>query len=262
MILIAVGVIGGWSHFIGVVAPLGRFFADKLFDVVLAFAGTIFGYWLAKRHLEHFVNSIVERMDAKYLDLNCQIAFHKAVGAMLPELPNFYVRPAAGFSSDVATAVAEFTRWSAALDPTHTPEKSMELVGKEAHILAAGLIAKDIGFREEAPTPNYEWTVMVGGLPAGWEVQEVPDLSIYNWGTGNPVHQHALMEETERTATSIKYSWKWSMKDTPSGVYVGVVNYQIGGNLVTGSIVGERLKVFFKRENGTMVKAHENIPWD
>lgn len=141
---------------------------EKLFDIALALLGTLLGYWLAKGHIEHFVSSIVEKMDAKYLDLNRQIAFHKAVGAMLPELPNFYVRPAAGFSSEVATAVAEFTRWSAAIDPTHTPEKSMEMVGKEAHILAAGLIAKDIGFREEEPAPNYEWKIMVGNLSCCW----------------------------------------------------------------------------------------------
>jgi hypothetical protein len=237
--------------------------AEKWFDIVLAFVGTLLGYWLAKRHIEHFVSRIVEKMDAKYLDLNRQIAFHKAVGAMLPELSNFYVRPTAGFSSDVATAVAEFTRWSAAIDPTHTPEKSMEMVGKEAHILAAKLIEKDMGFREEKLVPNFEWMIGVGGLPAdGWEVNERPDLSIYNWDTGIPVHQHALMEETERTATSIRYSWKWSMKDVPCGVYVGVVNYQIGGQPVTGNIIGERLKIFFKRENGKMVKAHENLPWD
>lgn len=242
---------------------LVRLLSDKLFDIVLALAGTVFGYWLAKRHIEHFVSGIVDRMDAKYLDLNRQIAFHKAVGAMLPELPNFYVRPTAAFSSKVATALEEFTRWSAAIDPTHTPEKSMEMVDKEAHILAARLIEKDMGFREEELIPNFEWMMGVGSLPAaGWEVTERPDLSIYNWDTGIPIHQHALMEETERTATTIRYSWKWSMKDAPCGVYVGVVNYQIGGQPVTGNTIGERLKIFFTRENGKMVKAHKNIPWD
>ena len=117
--------------------------------------------------------------------------------------------------------------------------------------------------KEEEATPNYEWMVGVGGLPAaGWVVTEVPDISIYNWNTGTAVHQHALMEETERTATSIRYSWKWSMKDAPCGVYVGVVNYKIAGEPVTGKIVGERLQIFFTRENGMMVKAHKNIPWD
>jgi hypothetical protein len=262
-ILIVLGLIGGWSHFKEGAAPLAHLLGDKVFDIALAFVGTLFGYRLAKRHIEYFVSSIVEKMDAKYLDLNRQIAFHKAVGAMLPELPNFYVRPTAGFSSEVATAVAEFTRWSAAIDPTHTPDKSMEMVGTEAHILAAKLIEKDMGFREEELAPNYEWMIGVGGLPAaGWEVTERPDLSIYNWDTGVAVYQHALMEETERTATSIRYSWKWSMKDAACGVYVGVVNYQIGGQPVTGNIIGERLKIFFKRENGKMVKMHENIPWD
>jgi hypothetical protein len=240
-----------------------RLFSEKLFDIALALFGTLLGYWLAKRHIEHFVSGIVEKMDAKYLDLNRQIAFHKAVGAMLPELPNFYVRPATGFSSHVATAVAEFTRWSAAIDPTHTPEKSMEMVGKEAHILAAGLIAKDMGFREEEPAPNYEWVVAVGNLPAaGWEVQEAPDLSIYGWNTGIAVHQHALMEETARSATSISYRWKWSMKDVPCGIYVGVVNFQIGGEPVTGNSVGNRLKVFYRRESGKIIKSFETIPWD
>ena len=135
---------------------MGQHLAEKWFDVVLALIGTLFGYWLAKRHLEHFVSGIVEKMDAKYLDLNRNIAFHKAVGLMLPELPNFHVRQSTGFSSEVATAVAAFTSWSTAVDPTHTPEKSMELVGKEAYTLAAGLIEKDLGFKEEATKHQQE----------------------------------------------------------------------------------------------------------
>jgi hypothetical protein len=201
-------------------------------------------------------------MNAKYLDLNRQIAFHKAVGAMLPELPNFHVRQSTGFSSDVATAVAAFTSWSTALDPTHTPEKSMELVGTEAYTLAAGLIEKGIGFKEEEPAPNYEWMVGVDGLPAGWEVTDAPDLSIYDWNTGIAVEKYALMKETERTVTSILYSWKWSTKNVPCGVYVGVVNYTIGGKPVIGNTVGERLKLFLKRENGRIRKTFETIPWD
>lgn len=263
MTLMAVGLIGGWSHFKVVLLPLGHLFVEKWFDIVLALFGTWLGYLLARRHLEHFISSIVEKTDAKYLDLSRQIAFHKAVGAMLPELPNFHVRQTSGFSSHVATAVAEFTRWSAAIDPTHTPEKSMELVGKEAYILAAGLIEKDMGFREEEPAPNYEWTVGIGGLPAaGWEVTDAPDLSIYDWNTGIMVHPYALMKETARTATSIHYSWKWSMKDVPCGVYVGSVNYTIGGKPVIGNAVGERLKIFLKRENGRVRKSFEIIPWD
>jgi hypothetical protein len=262
MILMAVILIGGWSHLKVVPLPLGHLFGEKLFDVVLAFAGTILGYWLAKRHLEHFVSNIVKQMDAKHLELNRNITFHKAVGAMLPELPNFHVRQSTGFSSDVATAVAAFTSWSTALDPTHTPEKSMELVAKEAYTLAAGLIAKDMGFREEEPAPNYEWTIAVGNLPAGWEVTDVPDLSIYNWNTGIMVHPYALMREDARTATSIQYSWKWSMKGVPCGVYVGVVNYTIGGKPVIGNSVGDRLRILLKRENGRIITTHENIPWD
>lgn len=76
------------------------------------------------------------------------------------------------------------------------------------------------------------------------------------------MHQHALMEETARTATAINYSWKWSVQDVPCGVYVGVVNFQIGGKPVTGSIVKDRLRVFFRRENGQLVKSHETVPWD
>lgn len=261
-ILIILGLVGGWSHFKDGVVFMEHLFGEKLFDIALGLFGTWLGYLLAKRHLEHFVSGIVKQMDAKYLDLNRNIAFHKAVGAMLPELPNFHERQSTGFSSDVATAVAEFTSWSTALDPTHTPEKSMELVGKEAYILAAGLIEKDMGFREEEPAPNYEWRVGVNGLPAGWEVTDAPDLSIYDWNTGIAVQKYALMKETDRTATSILYSWKWSMKDVPCGVYVGVVNYQIGGKPVIGNTVGDRLKIFFRRENGKIIMTHETIPWD
>jgi hypothetical protein len=263
-ILIVLGLIGGWSYFKEGVVPLAHLFGEKLFDIALALFGTWLGYLLAKRHLEHFISSIVEKTDAKYLDLNRQIAFHKAVGAMLPELSNFHIRQSTGFSSDVATAVAEFTRWSVALDATHTPAKSMELVGNEAHILAAGLIEKDMGFMEKEPAPNYEWMIGVVNLPtAGWEVTDAPCLTIYDWNTGIMVHPYALMKETARSATSIQYSWKWSMKDVPCGVYVGVVNYTIGGKPVVGNAVGKRLKIFLKRENETQIrKSFETIPWD
>lgn len=96
---------------------------------------------------------------------------------------------------------------------------------------------------------------------AGWEVKEAPDISIYNWNTGIAVRQHALMEETERTATSIHYRWKWSMKRCAVRVYVGVVNFQIGGKPVIGNTVGDRLKIFLARENGKIIKKHETIPW-
>lgn len=251
------------SHVMFVVHYLLHLLVEKWFDIVLAFVGTLFGYWLAKKHLEHFVTKIVKQMEAKHLDINRNIAFHKAVGLMLPELPNFHLRQSTGFSSDVATAVAAFTSWSVALDPAHTPEKSMELVGKEAYTLAAGLIKKDMGFKEEDPAPNYEWIVGVNGLPAaGWGVEDAPDLSIYDWNTGIMVHPYALMKETARTATSIMYSWKWSMKDVPCGVYVGTVNYTIGGQPVIGNSVGDRLRIFLKRENGRIRKSFETIPWD
>ncbi len=241
---------------------LEHLFAEKWFDVILALFGTWLGYLLAKRHLEHFVSSIVEKMDAKYLDLNRQIAFHKAVAAMLPELPQFYMRATSTFSSHVARAAAEFTSWSTALDPTHTPEKSMELVGKEAYTLAAGLIKNGMGFKEEQSTPNYKWIIDIAGLPVGWAIDEGPDLSIYNWDTGVAVCLHAAMEEIARTATSVRFNWMWDTKDVPCGVYVGTVNFKIGDMLKVGSPVGERLKVFLKREKEQIIKDHETIPWD
>ena len=162
-----------WIGFVyQAMASLGPRLAEKWFDVVLALLGTLLGYWLAKRHLEHFVSGIVEKTDAKYLDLNRQVAFHRAVAAMLPELPQFYMRPTSTFSSQVAAAIGDFTHWSTAIDPTHTPEKSMELVGKEAYILAAGLIEKDKGFKEAVSIPNYEWGIDIGELPVGWTVKE------------------------------------------------------------------------------------------
>lgn len=245
-------------------AWLGQRLAEKWSDAVLALLGTLFGYWLAKRHLEHFVSSIVEKMNAKYLDLNRQIAFRRAVAAMLPELPRFYMRPTSTLSSQVAAALAEFTSWSTAIDATHTPEKSVELVGEEAYNLAAGLIAKDMGFKEAVSIPNYEWQIEIAPLPIGWTVEESADLTIYNWDTGAAVYRHATMKEAARTPTSIRYSWMWDIKDVPCGVYVGVVNFTIGGTAKmqrTASSVGERLRIFLKRENGQIVKAHENIPW-
>jgi hypothetical protein len=89
-------------------AWLGQRLAEKWFYVVLALLGTLFGYWLAKLHLEHFVSGIVNKMDAKYLDLNRQMAFHRAVNAMLPELPQFYLRPSKAFSPKVAGALGWF----------------------------------------------------------------------------------------------------------------------------------------------------------
>ncbi len=242
----------------------GQFIAEKSFDVVLAGLGTWLGYWLARRHLEHFVSDIVKKTDDKYLDLNRQVAFHRAVAAMLPELPQFYMRPTSTLSPRVAAAIGDFTHWSAAIDPTHTPEKSMELVGNEAYRLAAGLIEKDLGFKEAVSIPKYDWIVDIGKLPIGWTVEESADLTIFDWNSGVAVYRHALMKETARTDTSIQYSWKWDMKDVPCGLYVGVVNFTIGGAVKmvrTACNVGERLRIFLKLENGQIVKSHENIPW-
>jgi hypothetical protein len=122
-----------------------------------------------------------------------------------------------------------------------------------------------MGFREAAPIPNYEWQIDISGLPNGWTVEEAADLTIYNWDTGAAVYRHALMKETARTATSIQYSWMWDMRDVPCGLYVGAVNFTIGGTVKlqeTACSVRERVRIFLKRENGHIVKAHENIPWD
>src|SRR3981189_3529505 len=88
---------------------LGRLFVEKWFDVVLALAGTRLGYLWAKRHIEHFISGVVQRLDTKYLDLNREMAFQRALTAMLPELPQFYLRPSKTFSPKVAGALAEFT---------------------------------------------------------------------------------------------------------------------------------------------------------
>ena len=194
-----------WIGFVyGAMARLGQFLAEKLFDVALAAAGTWLGYWLARKHLEHYVSGIVAKMDAKYLNLNRQMAFHRAVNAMLPELPQFYLRPSKTFSPQVAGPLAEFTSWSTAIDSTHTEQKSMELVGTEAYTLAEKLVEQDMGFKEEESVPNYDWIIEIGPLSIGWTVEESPDLSIYNWDTGVAVYRHALMKETARTPTSIR----------------------------------------------------------
>ncbi len=239
-----------------------RLFSEKLFDIALALFGTLLGYWLAKRHIEHLMAGIVKTLDTKYLNLFRERAFHRAVSEMLTELPDFSVRPTKAFSSHVADAISEFTHWSAALDPTHTPEKSIELIAQEAYTLAAGLIEKDLGFKEAPSTPNYEWIFEIGGLPVGWTVEEPPDLSIYNWDTGAPAYRHARMEETARTATSARYSWRWDMKNVLCGVYVGSVNFKIGGHVDTGIKIGERLRVFLRREGNHVSKNFESIPWD
>jgi hypothetical protein len=239
---------------------VGEFLLEKSFDVLLATAGTLFGYWLARRDIRHLVKETVTKM----MNLNREMSFHRAVNAMLPELPQFYLRPTTAFSPRVAGAIAEFTSWSTALDPKHTPEKSMELIGTEAYTLAAKLIDDDKGFKEEVSVPNFEWQIGIGGLAPDFTVDEVPRLTIYNWDTGAPVYRYALMKEASRTATSIEFRWMWDMKDVPCGLYVGVVNFTIGGKSPrqeTASPVGERLKVFLVRENNHLTKAHKKIPW-
>jgi hypothetical protein len=246
-------------------AWLGQRLAEKFFDIVLVALGTWCGYWFAKRHLEHFVSESVKKMDAKYLDLNRQMAFQRAVTAMLPELPEFYMRPTRTLSPQLAAALGDYTHWSTAIDPTHTPEKSMELVGKGAYTSAAEFIQKDMGFREAVSIPNYEWQIEIGSLPFGWTTEEAPHLTIYNWDTGVAVYRHALMKEKARTDTSIQYSWMWDIKDVPCGLYVGVVNFTLGGTVKvqeTASTLNERVRIFFIRENGHLIKTHENIPWD
>jgi hypothetical protein len=261
-ILIVAGLVCG-ANVTFVAKHLMQLLAEKWFDIVLALFGTWLGYLLARRHIEHLMSGIVKTLDTKYLNLSRERAFHKAVSAMLPELPNFHLRPNT-FSPQTADAISEFTHWSVALDPAHTPEKSMELVGTEAQTLAAKLIEKDMGFREEKSAGTFEWMIGIGNLPAtGWEFAEAPDLSIYDWNSGVAVQRYALMQEKERTATSILYNWKWNMKDVPCGVYVGVVNYMIAGQQpVIGCTVAERQRIFFERENGKLVKKHETVPWD
>jgi hypothetical protein len=155
-ILIVVGLVCG-SYVTFAANHLMHLLAEKWFDIVLALFGTWLGYLLATRHIEHLMSEVVKTLDTKYLNLFRQRAFHKAVSAMLPELPDFSLRPTKTFSTQTADAISEFTHWSAALDPTHTPEKSMELVGKEAYTLAAGLIEKDMGFKEAPSIPSCEW---------------------------------------------------------------------------------------------------------
>lgn len=138
------------------------------------------------------------------------------------------------------------------------------LAEKWLDVVLALLIQKDMGFKEAVSIPNYEWQIQITGLSIGWTVEEAADLTIYNWDTGAAVYRHALMKETERTATSIRYSWMWDINDVPCGVYVGVVNFTIGGTpriQNTASPVGKRLRIFLKLENGQIVKTHEEIPW-
>jgi hypothetical protein len=239
---------------------VGQFLFEKSFDVLLATAGTLLGFWLAKRHIE----DLVEKTITKMMNLNREMSFHRAVNAMLPELPQFYLRPSETLSPAVAGAIAEFTSWSTALNPKHTLKESMELIGTEAYRVAAELIGDDKGFKEQASVPNYEWMIEIGPLPVGFTVDEVPRLTIYNWDTGLPVYLHALMKETMLTDTKVCYSWKWDMKDVPCGLYAGAVNFTIGGSVKiqeTAFPLGEMVRVFLMRDGRTLAKSHENVPW-
>jgi len=267
-----------WVGFVyHAVAWLGERLTEKLFDIGLVALGTWVGYRLAKHHLEGFVSDIAGKMDAKYLNLigtmdakylnlNRETAFHRAVNAMLPELPQFYLRDEKALSPEVAGALAEFTSWSTAIDATHTDQKSMELVVKEAYTLAAKLVEKDIGFKEELSVPKYKWEIEIA-ISADAKMDETPDLTIYNWDTGFPVYRHAVMKEAKRAAASVFYLWMWDTKDVPCGLYVGIVNFTIGATaktpkmLSTAKPVGERLRIFLQLENGQVVKTQENVPW-
>jgi hypothetical protein len=245
----------------------GNLFREKWFDVLLAAAGTRLGYWWAKKHLEHFVREfiteIVKKLDAKYLELNQKLAFQRAVTAMMPELPDFYLRPSNTLSPQVATAIGDFTHWSAAIDPAHTPEESMKLVGTQAYTEAAAMIEKDMGFKEPPSVPNYTWEIEIP-LALGVTVDEKPDLTIFNWDTGVPAYRHARMEETKRTPTLVRYSWKWDTLKVDCGVYVGVVNFDLGGAVKiqeTALCLDKRVRIFMTREKNHLVKSNESIPW-
>jgi hypothetical protein len=79
---------------------------EKWFDIMLALFGTLLGYLLAKRHIEHLMDGIVKTLDMKYLNLFRERAFHRAVSAMLPELPDFHLRQTNTFSTQTAHAPA------------------------------------------------------------------------------------------------------------------------------------------------------------
>ncbi len=73
-----------------------------------------------------------------------------------------------------------------------------------------------------------------------------------------------FFSESKRTTTSVHYSWMWNMKDVPCGLFVGVVNFTLGGIpkiVKTGGLVGDRVKIFFKRDGQELTKTHENVSW-
>jgi len=254
---------GGFIY--GAAVWVWNLFLEKWFDVLLAAAGTWFGYLIARKHLEHFMrDDVVKKLDAKYLEMNKRLAFQNAVTLMIPELPQFYLRPTRTFSPPVASALGDYTHWATTIDPAHTPEKTMELVATEAWKQSEAMIEKGMGFREAVSVPNYDWQLLMSPLPAGWTVEETPALTIFNWETGAAVHRHAEMEEKDRTATSISYSWKWDMLHVPCGLYVGVVNFTLGGSIdiqQTAYLLNQRVRIFMAVQNNHLVKSHKNIPW-
>jgi hypothetical protein len=245
---------------------LGNLLREKWFDVLLAAAGTRLGYWWAKKHIEHFIGEdVIKKLDTRYLELNKRLAFDRAVTAMIPELPGFYLRPTRTLSTSLALALGDYTQWATAINPEHTAEQSMKLVGEAAQIQAELMIGKDMGFREAASVPSYEWVVGMDKLPVGWTMTEEPTLTIYNWETGEAVYRHARMEEKARTADSVRYSWMWDIHRVPCGLYVGVTNFTLGGTAKgqnTASSLGKRLRVFLTKEkNGQIWKSHEEVDW-
>ena len=43
---------------------------------------------------------------------------------------------------------------------------------------------------------------------------------------------------------------------------MGIVNFKIGGHVDTGIKIGERLRVFLRREGNHVSKNFESIPWE
>jgi hypothetical protein len=234
-----------------------------LYSTLIAIVLAVLFYWLAKRHLEHYINKTATAMSRAYLEVGREVAFRKAVGLILPELPGFTLRSNATFSPQVAASIGEFGSWSTALDAQHTPEKSMELVRAEAYTLAGKLIGKDLGFREQVPDPetHYQWILDMSRVPDEALVKEVPDLTILNWETGIPVEHHIRMTK-EPSSHGLQYVYRWNTTWVPCGVYVGIVNLVVGPKIETAMILGERVRLFIEVKDGYSAKANENLPWD
>jgi hypothetical protein len=239
-----------------------EFLYSTLIAIGLMIVGVIVGYFLAKWHLEHYIAKTATAMSRAYLEVGRQVAFHKAVALMVPELPGFKIRSNATLSPQVAASVGEFGAWSTALDVQHTAEKSMELVGKEAYALAAKMTQKDLGFKEETPDPetHYQW-ILDMAVPDEALIKEVPDLTILNWETGLPVEHHARMTK-EPSSQGLRYVYRWDTTWVPCGVYVGLVNFVVGEKMETAMILGERVRLFIEVKDGHSAKANESLTWD